>query len=176
MARGEFNELADILGVADRISFEIKIIVPFLFHSGYRLLFVRVPVLSIIQSDSAARSSVILSSHSAVPPPFPSDSQERAPSSMRVSHDPRGRYCDEDEDEAATEEDSGRRSRSPDSPRVPVVIGPWLKMAVDFADRKDANGDLDDFVGVGLFNLHANERRTCINHNFRFLSFTQYSL
>jgi len=82
-----------------------------------------------------------------VAPPMARDSQERAPSSMRVSHDPRGRYCDEDEDEAATEEDSGRSSRSPDSPRVPVVIGPWLKMAVDFADRKDANGDLDDFVG-----------------------------
>ena len=96
-----------------------------------------------------------------VPPLFPSDSQERALSSMRVSHDPRGRYCDEDEDEAA-EEDSGRRSRSPDSPRVPVVIGPWLKMAADFADKKDANGDSDDFVGVGLYNLnvfHYHKRR-----------------
>jgi len=81
-----------------------------------------------------------------VAPPMARDSQERALSSMRVSHDPRGRYCDEDEDEAA-EEDSGRRSRSPDSPRVPVVIGPWLKMAADFADKKDANGDSDDFVG-----------------------------
>ena len=73
--------------------------------------------------------------------------QDRPPSAMRVSHDPRGRYLDEDEDEVA-EEDAGRRSSSPESPREPTVIGPWLKMAVDFAGKGDADAGLGDIVEV----------------------------
>ena len=62
---------------------------------------------------------------------------------MRVSSDPRGRFC-EDDDEEAAEEEAGRRSRSPDSPRTPIVIGPWLKMAIDFAARGDPDSSLND--------------------------------
>ena len=66
---------------------------------------------------------------------------------MRVSMDPRGRYCEDDEEEAG-EEDGGRRSCSPDSPRAPLILGPWLKMALNFAARGDADADLNEVRSI----------------------------
>jgi len=78
-----------------------------------------------------------------VAPPIARDHQDRPASAMRVSMDPRGRYCEDDDDDFG-EEDGGRRSGSPDSPRAPLVIGPWLKMALHFAGKGGADGDLNE--------------------------------